>query len=219
MELLSMAGAALGVPTVDLVRELSTSEFHRLPIVADAAALLAHLSIGVSWAVFYAFFFWGRLRLPPALQGLIFAALPATLAIFVVYPELTLMRAHADVVTLTWGSFFAPLTLPTVVSLLVAHLLFGLIVGAIYRRPVGYAVNHRPTPPARRLQSSARKRRENSSAFMFATGIECSYPTIDHGRWRRDEMDSTRHYELWQDDFRLAREIGITHIRDRKSVV
>ena len=22
--------------------------------------------------------------------------------------------------------------------------------------------------------------------FMFATGIECSYPTIDHGRTRRD---------------------------------
>ena len=48
---------------------------------------------------------------------------------------------------------------------------------------------------------------------MFATGIECSYPTIDQGRWRRDEMDSTRHYDLWQEDFRLAREIGITHIR------
>jgi beta-glucosidase/6-phospho-beta-glucosidase/beta-galactosidase len=48
---------------------------------------------------------------------------------------------------------------------------------------------------------------------MFATGIECSYPTIEHGRWRRDEMDSTRHYQLWQDDFELARDIGITHIR------
>jgi beta-glucosidase/6-phospho-beta-glucosidase/beta-galactosidase len=48
---------------------------------------------------------------------------------------------------------------------------------------------------------------------MFATGIECSYPTIEHGRWRRDEMDSTGHYELWQHDFELARQIGITHIR------
>jgi beta-glucosidase/6-phospho-beta-glucosidase/beta-galactosidase len=48
---------------------------------------------------------------------------------------------------------------------------------------------------------------------MFATGIECSYPTIEHGRWRRDEMDSTRHYSLWQHDFELAREMGITHIR------
>ena len=48
---------------------------------------------------------------------------------------------------------------------------------------------------------------------MFATGVECSYPTIDQGRWRRDEMDSTYHYRLWQRDFELAREIGITHIR------
>ena len=48
---------------------------------------------------------------------------------------------------------------------------------------------------------------------MFATGIECSYPTIEHGRWRRDEMQSTRHYSLWQHDFELARETGITHIR------
>jgi beta-glucosidase/6-phospho-beta-glucosidase/beta-galactosidase len=48
---------------------------------------------------------------------------------------------------------------------------------------------------------------------MFASGIECSYPTIENGRWRRDEMDSTNHYELWQRDFELAREIGITHLR------
>jgi beta-glucosidase/6-phospho-beta-glucosidase/beta-galactosidase len=48
---------------------------------------------------------------------------------------------------------------------------------------------------------------------MFATGIECSYPTIENGRWRRDELASTDHYALWQRDFELAREIGITHIR------
>jgi beta-glucosidase/6-phospho-beta-glucosidase/beta-galactosidase len=48
---------------------------------------------------------------------------------------------------------------------------------------------------------------------MFATGIECSYPTIENGRWRRDELASTDHYAQWQRDFELAREIGITHIR------
>ena len=48
---------------------------------------------------------------------------------------------------------------------------------------------------------------------MFATGIECSYPTIEHGRWRRDELQSTRHYLDWQHDFELAREVGITHLR------
>src|SRR5437899_2382087 len=36
--------------------------------------------------------------------------------------------------------------------------------------------------------------------FMFATGIECSYPTIDQGRTRRDEMDECGHYRYWKDD-------------------
>ena len=214
MELSSLAGAAVGLPTVDLVKQLSTSEFHRLPIVADAAALIAHLSIGVCWAVFYAFFFWGRLHIRPALQGLLFAFLPATLAIVIVYPELALMRAPASTLTLDIGTFFAPITATIAASLLVSHALFGLTVGAIYRRPVGYRVGHKPAPPApRRNSSSGERRRKDSTGFMFATGIECSYPTIYHGRWRRDEMDSTRHYELWQRDFLLAREIGITHIR------
>jgi beta-glucosidase/6-phospho-beta-glucosidase/beta-galactosidase len=84
----------------------------------------------------------------------------------------------------------------------------------MYRRPVGYAVGKRPAPPRpRRPGKSSGRRDPNSTGFMFATGIECSYPTIEHGRWRRDEMESTRHYDFWQEDFRLAREIGITHIR------
>ena len=48
---------------------------------------------------------------------------------------------------------------------------------------------------------------------MFATGVECSYPTIEQGRWRRDEMASTRHYQKWQEDFELAAMIGVTHLR------
>ena len=63
-------------------------------------------------------------------------------------------------------------------------------------------------PAARRPQSKRATLRTAPPAFMFATGIECSYPTIEHGRWRRDEMDSTRHYAMWQHDFELAREIG-----------
>jgi beta-glucosidase/6-phospho-beta-glucosidase/beta-galactosidase len=214
MEIFSLASAAVGLPTVDLVKELSASEFERMPVVADAAALLAHLSIGVCWAVFYAFFFWARFRLRPVLQGLVFALLPATLATLVVYPELALVRAPATVLTLDVPTFFAPLTVATVVSLLVAHALFGLTIGAIYRKPVGYPVGHKPPPPAaRRSRTWNERRQENRTGFMFATGIECSYPTIDHGRWRRDELDSTRHYQMWQRDFALARDVGITHIR------
>jgi beta-glucosidase/6-phospho-beta-glucosidase/beta-galactosidase len=51
--------------------------------------------------------------------------------------------------------------------------------------------------------------------FMFATGIENSYPTIDwQGRTvRQDELAKTRHYECWREDFELLRELGIAHLR------
>ncbi len=214
MEVFAFAAAKAGMPTVDMVAQLGSIEFHAVPIVGVLAAIVAHLGVGVCWAVFYAIFFWGRFHWPPAFQGLVFAIIPATLAIVVVYPELALMRAPVDVLRIDFESFFAPLSPGTVASLLVSHALFGLTVGSIYKRPVGYAVGHKPTPPrTRRAGNSAAKRNENASGFIFATGIECSYPTIEGGRWRRDEMESTRHYEFWQEDLRLARAIGITHIR------
>jgi beta-glucosidase/6-phospho-beta-glucosidase/beta-galactosidase len=214
IEGVTLAAAKAGLPTIDLVSQLSAAEFHHMPALAVVAAFIAHFAIGICWAVFYAFFFWGRFHLRPALQGLLFAILPATLAILVVYPELALMRSAADVVRLDIGSFFAPLNAATIGSLLVSHALFGLTIGMIYRRPTGYSVDSRPAPPApRRRSTKGRQRREGAAGFMFATGIECSYPTIENGTWRRDEMESTNHYEMWQKDFELAREIGITHIR------
>ena len=49
--------------------------------------------------------------------------------------------------------------------------------------------------------------------FLFATGIENSYPTIDGGRVRVDEMEKCRHYELWRTDFDLVQELGIRFLR------
>src|SRR3954471_22878850 len=52
--------------------------------------------------------------------------------------------------------------------------------------------------------------------FMFATGIENSYPTIalPDGRTRRiDEMDKCGHYEYWEQDFALVRDLGIRVLR------
>ncbi|MEO7310066.1 MAG: family 1 glycosylhydrolase [Chitinophagaceae bacterium] len=54
------------------------------------------------------------------------------------------------------------------------------------------------------------------SKFMFATGIENSYPTIllpDGTTKRVDEMEKTRHYEHWQKDFDLVKEMGIEFLR------
>ena len=52
--------------------------------------------------------------------------------------------------------------------------------------------------------------------FMFATGIENSYPTIrlPDGRTHRvDEMAKCGHYARWRDDFRLVKELGIEFLR------
>ncbi|MES2492426.1 MAG: family 1 glycosylhydrolase [Pseudomonadota bacterium] len=48
---------------------------------------------------------------------------------------------------------------------------------------------------------------------MFSTGIENSYPVIDGGRTRIDEMESCGHYERWQEDFALVVETGIGYLR------
>jgi beta-glucosidase/6-phospho-beta-glucosidase/beta-galactosidase len=52
--------------------------------------------------------------------------------------------------------------------------------------------------------------------FMFATGIENSYPTIglpNGTALRVDEMAKTRHYDCWREDFQLVKGMGIEHLR------
>ena len=49
--------------------------------------------------------------------------------------------------------------------------------------------------------------------FMFSTGIENSYPTIQNGRKRVDEMAKCKHYECWQEDFSLVEDLGISYLR------
>ena len=51
------------------------------------------------------------------------------------------------------------------------------------------------------------------AGFMFATGIENSYPTIRGGSKRVDEMESCGHYRHWQRDFDCVQELGIRFLR------
>lgn len=48
--------------------------------------------------------------------------------------------------------------------------------------------------------------------FMFAVGIECSCPKIEGGV-RVDELRDTGHYEMWQTDLKLVRELGLRYLR------
>jgi len=49
--------------------------------------------------------------------------------------------------------------------------------------------------------------------FLFATGIECSYPTIENGRVRRDQLAECGHYERWREDLALVKELGLRVLR------
>lgn len=54
-----------------------------------------------------------------------------------------------------------------------------------------------------------------SPTFIFATGFECSYPTV---RWqgktvRRDGYDLSKHYDHWRGDFELVKENAINFVR------
>jgi len=52
-----------------------------------------------------------------------------------------------------------------------------------------------------------------ASGFIFATGIENSYPTIHGARRRVDEMAKCGHYDRWREDFDCVAELGIRFLR------
>ncbi|HEY0776775.1 MAG TPA: hypothetical protein VGD56_02295, partial [Gemmatirosa sp.] len=59
-------------------------------------------------------------------------------------------------------------------------------------------------------------RSPSGSHFLFATGIENSYPTIRdaaRGRVRVDEMEKCGHYAHWRTDFDLVEELGTSFLR------
>ena len=49
--------------------------------------------------------------------------------------------------------------------------------------------------------------------FMFATGIECSYPTIQNKTVRRDQLQECGHYDRWKEDFLLVKSLGVNVLR------
>ncbi len=53
-------------------------------------------------------------------------------------------------------------------------------------------------------------------SFMFATGVECSYPTVSDGAGgsvRRDQLAECRHYACWREDFALVEQLGLKVLR------
>src|SRR5688572_1233780 len=64
--------------------------------------------------------------------------------------------------------------------------------------------------------ASPRRRNPHAHPFLFATGVENSYPTVgsaDGKRRRVDEMEKTGHYDRWREDFALVKEMGLHYLR------
>jgi beta-glucosidase/6-phospho-beta-glucosidase/beta-galactosidase len=210
-----------GVPVFDLVRLLGTM------LLADVSAwqwwplgMALHAAVGAIWAIFYAYFFWSTYGWKPPTQGAVFSLGPAALAGLVMVPQMGWM--HPDVLrgamaqpgvfawNLGWGG---PL------GIVVGHLVYGVTMGSLYTHPVGHPAKQ--TLRLASLSAAARPRRPASNAepepgpgeFMFATGIECSYPTIENGRWRVDQLFETGHYRYWRRDLELVRELGLRYLR------
>jgi len=130
-----------GLPLGDLVRFLGTMiTGHASPLVWWPVGLVLHASVGGIWAIFYAYFFWSTFAWPPSVQGLAFSLIPILLAGVVMLPQLGWM--HAQVlrgeiprpgifgIGIGWGGPAA---------IILGHLVYGLTMGSLYTRPVGYA--------------------------------------------------------------------------------
>jgi beta-glucosidase/6-phospho-beta-glucosidase/beta-galactosidase len=211
-----------GLPLFDIVETLGRLIFPSGPFIAWwSAGLALHAAVGALWAIFYAYFFWSELELKPIWQGMVFSLIPLTLAALVAYPQLHLMGLESEVATVNPFTPLLQVSWGDGAGLVLGHLIFGVVLGALYTHPVGYRSGrpHRIVeepqrrPVRRKVGMRPFERRENPRSFAFATGIECSYPTIENGHWRVDEMDATGHYRRWRTDLEIARELGVTHLR------
>src|SRR5688572_15451358 len=203
----------LDVPLFDLVRLLGTTFFGR-----DASAwqwwplgMLLHACVGAIWAIFYAYFFWSTYGWKPRTQGVVFSLLPAALAGLVMVPQMGWM--HPSVLDGSWahpGLFAWQVGWGGPAGIVLGHLIYGFTLGTVYVKPVGSPTG-RPNPPRLGREANAPAVRPSSrdeappGPFMFATGIECSYPTIENGRWRVDQTEEAEHYRHWRRDLELVR--------------
>ena len=217
-EIVIRAVQLAGLDLFDLVHLLGTLIFPDGPVIAWwTAGMLVHAVVGALWAVFYAYFFWSALDWPPVAQGLVFSLLPTTLALLIAFPQLEMMHLASSTAVFRPMQIIGGVTGPDAAGLVLGHLVYGAVLGALYTHPVGSSAEqpNKPHTKPRRANDvpHGAEKRDAGPLFLFATGIECSYPTIEGGTWRRDQMDACGHYRYWQTDLERVREIGATHLR------
>lgn len=114
MTLMMMVAPLMGMPKMDVAAMLSG--FMQMPILMG---WMAHFMIGIVLAFGYALIFVPRVELRPILNGAVYGLIPWLMAQVIVMP---MMGAP-----LFSGSFVMSM------GSLVGHLIFGGVVGAIYR--------------------------------------------------------------------------------------
>jgi beta-glucosidase/6-phospho-beta-glucosidase/beta-galactosidase len=82
------------------------------------------------------------------------------------------------------------------------------IVQMARRKPLKAASAAKPASD----ETGENQRAMNALRFMFAVGIECSAPIAKDGR-RVDQLEATGHYEQWEKDLGLVRELGLQYLR------
>jgi len=101
-----------------------------------------HAGIGVIWALFYSYFFFSATARSKPFNGMLFSLLPMLLALFIMTPNLLQMHEYVvahQTVEPGLAGYKQGLQIP--ISIAVGHLLYGAILGYLYRRPIGYAVS------------------------------------------------------------------------------
>src|SRR5215207_324954 len=141
-ELVARALISLGVPFFDLVYVLGSMIAGRTDMWRWwLIGMSMHAVVGVIWAIFYSYFFWSEFNWSPTVQGLVFSLGPAILAGLIMVPQMGFM--HTLILNgqlpypgvfgyrFGWGGPF---------GIVVGHLIYGLTMGTLYRKPVGSRV-------------------------------------------------------------------------------
>ncbi len=141
-ELLARSAVLAGLPVFDIVRVLGTMLLGAGSPVWQwwIVGMGMHAVVGVVWATFYAYFFWSLFDTYPAVQGIVFSLFPALLAGLIMVPQMDLMLngSHPPLRIFATGlGLYGPLWIVG------GHLIYGLVLGYIYQRPVGYRVGKR----------------------------------------------------------------------------
>ena len=141
-ELVARALISLGVPFFDLVYVLGSMIAGRTDTWRWwLIGMSMHALVGAIWTIFYSYFFWSEFNWSPTVQGLVFSLGPAILAGLIMVPQMGFMHTLILNGQLPYpGVFGHRFGWGGPIGILVGHLIYGLTMGTLYRKPVGSRV-------------------------------------------------------------------------------